>query len=236
MTTPTLLRSLEQQSGLLVAVVEGLSMRPTLSPGKRVAIDPKRLPVVGDIAAFRRAADGLVLLHRVRRFDGKMWTTRGDACRLDDAPFGREELLGTMVAMYRDHAATWFRPLLPRSVALALALPHAGLRVRCLKLLRKRLWRPMTLKIKPKTDAMDAPPWIEQRLGDDWGVLDARGGELHVLNEVAHAIWKSACEGTNDAVIVEQLVATYDIGADEAARDVAQTLATLRAKGLLPPT
>lgn len=81
---------------------DGDSMHPTIRAGDTVEI--LRVPLdslhPGDVI-LTRAPRGLTV-HRIVRIDGESATTRGDNAAADDPPVALAEVLGRVVAVYRD--------------------------------------------------------------------------------------------------------------------------------------
>ncbi len=83
--------------------------------------------------------------------------------------------------------------------------------------------------------AMPRPcPGLTSRdLGDELLFLGADGDAIHVLNDVARAIYL-LCDGARDAAaIASALSAEYDVAPEVAAADVARTLDDLARAGLI---
>ena len=62
-------------------------------------------------------------------------------------------------------------------------------------------------------------------------VLDSNG--LFVMNELGSFIWDLLPEAETEADICKAVLAEYEVGAEEAARDIAEFLETLRKMGIL---
>lgn len=81
------------------------------------------------------------------------------------------------------------------------------------------------------------PAVIGEAVEDELVLLMPHAGAVIVLNEVGRAIW-GLLDGRRDAAaIAAELCAEYEVGPEEARRDVAGFLADLRARGMLlaPP-
>ena len=85
--------------------VTGSSMLPTIWPGDMLTV--RRQPMsevrLRDIAMFAR--DGRLFVHRVIDHRGEQVVTQGDAVPSPDAPVGPSDLLGVVVAVYRNGRA-----------------------------------------------------------------------------------------------------------------------------------
>jgi hypothetical protein len=77
------------------------------------------------------------------------------------------------------------------------------------------------------------PGFTFRDLGDELLFLGADGDAIHVLNDVARAVY-FLCDGSRDgAAIASALCAEYDVAPEVAASDVARTLDDLARAGLI---
>jgi len=76
----------------------GDSMHPAIRCGTPLQVDPVDTAAIrrGDVVLARQPR-GLTA-HRVVRIDGRLITTRGDNCALEDPPFPSEHLLGRITS------------------------------------------------------------------------------------------------------------------------------------------
>ena len=83
---------MSRESALTSFLVMGTSMLPVMQSGDRAELRPVRRDElqVGDIAVFTNS-DGRKVIHRVVRTSPLQ--TRGDHCRVDDAPVAADSLL-----------------------------------------------------------------------------------------------------------------------------------------------
>lgn len=72
-----------------------------------------------------------------------------------------------------------------------------------------------------------------QRIDDDIVVLDLEGSSYLKLNASGAVLWEALAGGADHADLVRQLMERYDLGEEDAARDVDEFLADLDARGLL---
>ena len=84
-------------TGELELPVEGASMGSTIDAGSTVEVvgAPRARP--GEIWAFV-AAEGTILVHRIRHVDDEVFTGRGVGNRRDDAPLPSNWLIGRVIA------------------------------------------------------------------------------------------------------------------------------------------
>jgi signal peptidase len=82
--------------------VQGGSMLPLIRPGDTVCIAPCQPQQVrpGEIIVFQRGST--LIMHRLLACSAHSLQTRGDSCRLDDAPIHPSDVLGRVVAIERD--------------------------------------------------------------------------------------------------------------------------------------
>jgi coenzyme PQQ biosynthesis protein PqqD len=95
----------------------------------------------------------------------------------------------------------------------------------------------MTVSVKiEETTVLRRNPDAAFRTYEGEGVvLMPSGAEVHVLNEVASRVW-DLLDGERDvAAIVEALVAEFEVGREEASRDVREFLAALVEKEMVHP-
>lgn len=78
--------------------LSGWSMKPIVASSSIVRFASSERLSVGDIVLARCADDSLVA-HRVVAIDDRNIWTKGDACRTADAPFSREQILGSAVEL-----------------------------------------------------------------------------------------------------------------------------------------
>lgn len=99
--TARVLRSRVAQGGLWIDVTGG-SMRPTLVPPARVAVEAAARPRPGEVWAFV-GVGGAVLVHRYlrRQRDGAL-VFRGDAVGYEDDPVDRTQLVGRVRQVERE--------------------------------------------------------------------------------------------------------------------------------------
>jgi hypothetical protein len=72
-----------------------------------------------------------------------------------------------------------------------------------------------------------------QSVGQELLILDRGAGMIHQLNETAALIWEKCEAGLSPKEVAQCLVESYDIGEEEAARDVSGTLEKLQALKLV---
>ena len=78
------------------------------------------------------------------------------------------------------------------------------------------------------------PPQVMSRLvGDETVLLDLASGIYFGLDNVGKVIWESVSEGMTLAETADEIVARYDVDADQAHVDVLEFATTLLERGLL---
>jgi hypothetical protein len=69
-------------------------------------------------------------------------------------------------------------------------------------------------------------------LGDELVLLDTEGGVYFGLDAVGAAIWRLVAAGSDEAAILDQLLAEYDVEPERLAADVSAFLDLVEARGL----
>ena len=64
-------------------------------------------------------------------------------------------------------------------------------------------------------------------------IMDPRDSMLHALNGTATVVWREAAKGAAPEAIARAVAEEFEVGPEEARRDVEAFLAGLRKKGLL---
>ena len=72
-----------------------------------------------------------------------------------------------------------------------------------------------------------------QRLDDDVVVLDLEGSSYLKLNSSGAVLWEALVDGADFELLVGLLVSRYDVGRQDAERDVRAFLDAMEAKNLL---
>lgn len=70
-------------------------------------------------------------------------------------------------------------------------------------------------------------------LDDEAVLLDVQQGLYFGLDDVGTHIWEQVAKGATEAEIVRGIVNEYEVAPEQAARDVADFVATLQARGLV---
>lgn len=84
-------------------------------------------------------------------------------------------------------------------------------------------------KQKPQID----PSLIWRKVDENTVIVTPQSGEMRVLNGVGSKIWRFLAEGQTKEVIVEQIVAEYNISVEQASTDLEKFLAELAERNLL---
>lgn len=94
--------SLLEEGKTLKVKAEGYSMYPSIKPGSVIHIEPLSenvTPSPGEIIAWKRPSGFVV--HRLLRIiitgNQAAFITRGDSCRYEDQPVGRDQVAGRVV-------------------------------------------------------------------------------------------------------------------------------------------
>jgi hypothetical protein len=118
-----LLREALTREGRFRWRLHGTSMVPTLPPECEIEIVPlPRAVPLGSLVVF---ADGDALVaHRLVCRTGEHWITQGDSRLAPDRPLEPEQILGVVVAAYRDGRRCWPGPFSPLLVPFWVARCH----------------------------------------------------------------------------------------------------------------
>ena len=83
--------------------VNGSSMLPFIRNGDVVEFEPMRsMPTLGDILLVQYPSADRYVVHRVVGIEGDAFFLRGDAQKHREGPFTRRDVLGKLVALYRN--------------------------------------------------------------------------------------------------------------------------------------
>ena len=101
-----LLREALAREGRFRLSLRGTSMLPTLPVECEIEVAPlsQRAPI-GSLMVF--AAGDILVAHRLARRAGGHWVMQGDGRRAPDPPIAAEQILGVVVAAYRDGLRCW---------------------------------------------------------------------------------------------------------------------------------
>ena len=81
---------------------------------------------------------------------------------------------------------------------------------------------------------LSVPPQVMSRLvGDETVLLDLASGMYFGLDNVGKVIWESVSDGLTLAETADEIVAQYDVDAEQARSDVLDFAQTLVERGLL---
>jgi len=105
-TWTPLLREALAREGRFRLTLRGTSMLPTLPIECEIEVAPlaQRAPI-GSLVVF--AVGDTLVAHRLVRRAGGHWVMQGDGRRASDPPIGAEQILGVVVAAYRDGLRCW---------------------------------------------------------------------------------------------------------------------------------
>ncbi len=82
---------------------------------------------------------------------------------------------------------------------------------------------------------LDAERAVWRQVGDEVVILDVPTATYLTLNSSAVTLWKQLEEGASPADLAAELVSTYAITEEKAARDVRKFLDALRERSLILP-
>jgi hypothetical protein len=82
---------------------------------------------------------------------------------------------------------------------------------------------------------LDAERAVWRQVGDEVVILDVPTATYLTLNSSAVTLWKHLEEGASPAELAAELVSTYAITEEKAARDVRKFLDALRERSLILP-
>jgi hypothetical protein len=77
------------------------------------------------------------------------------------------------------------------------------------------------------------PALIWRKVDENTVIVTPQSGEMRVLNGVGSKIWQLLAEGQTKEAIVEQIVAEYNISAEQASTDLEKFLVELAERNLL---
>ena len=83
----------------------------------------------------------------------------------------------------------------------------------------------MKLKLIPNLTARE--------IRGEFVVIDTKSGNYHIFNKVGRLIWQGLEAGRESEAIVDELVSSYQVTAEQARRDFEAFAANLRGYGLL---
>jgi hypothetical protein len=83
--------------------------------------------------------------------------------------------------------------------------------------------------------SLDSERAVWREVGDEIVILDVPTATYLTLNSSAVTLWKHLEEGASPEELADELVATYEIDKDKAARDVQRFLGALKDRSLILP-
>lgn len=78
-----------------------------------------------------------------------------------------------------------------------------------------------------------SPHAVARDLGDELIVLNLQSGQYYSLNDVGKLVWEQLQQGGQRHTILDAVMATFDVDADSARRDLDKLLEELISKGLI---